>query len=204
MDYNLASGIPLLHDPTIGAVKCIVWGSGEGAVEAAVIPTTFEAALGFVWHRQPDELAFWAAMLAAPTDPLPRQIYADWLDEHGDPTAGTLREARPFLLHYLVDEGGRWEVQNGRRAGWALAAAELRALAARGAVALPQAVRDFNCLGLSCTVRPRVSARRPRRAGWDQHRLEIRLTSGEPAPPFVNYLLHRTAGLGISGVGSGR
>jgi uncharacterized protein (TIGR02996 family) len=134
-------------------------------------------------------------MLAAPADALPRQIYADWLDEHGDPDAGCLRGDRGFMLAYLVAEGGQWQVRNRRRVDWSLAAAEIRALAAQGIVGLPDAVRDFNCLCVTCSDRPRPYG--SRRAEGNQRRLEVRLASGEPAPSFVNYLLYRTAGLSV-------
>jgi uncharacterized protein (TIGR02996 family) len=32
-----------------------------------------------------DRDALWAAVLAAPADDAPRLVYADWLDEHGEP-----------------------------------------------------------------------------------------------------------------------
>jgi uncharacterized protein (TIGR02996 family) len=161
-----------------------------------VIPSSLEAALKFVWKRHPDELAFWKAMLAAPADPLPRLVYADWLDEKGDPVAGTLREARPFRLHYLVNQSVTvsWELRNQRPAGWTLAVAELRTFAARGDVLLPEQVGHFDCLRLIGEGIPRASG--PRRLQWEQHGLEVRVAMGYPAPPFLNYLLYRLAGLG--------
>jgi uncharacterized protein (TIGR02996 family) len=38
-----------------------------------------------------DEEAFLAAIREAPSDPLPRLVYADWLDEQGDPRGEFLR-----------------------------------------------------------------------------------------------------------------
>ncbi len=38
-----------------------------------------------------DEAAFWAAIEQAPSDDLPKLVFADWLDERGDPRAGCLR-----------------------------------------------------------------------------------------------------------------
>ena len=61
--------------------------------------------------RQPDEAAFWRAILAAPGDDLPRLVYADWLDEHDDPHAWVFRDPRPFTA------------PDGQRLGWATAAA---------------------------------------------------------------------------------
>ena len=46
-----------------------------------------------------DEAAFRNAILAAPDDPLPKLIFADWLDERGDPRAAGLR--------WLVERGVR-------------------------------------------------------------------------------------------------
>jgi uncharacterized protein (TIGR02996 family) len=38
-----------------------------------------------------DRQAFVRAVLAAPDDPLPRLIFADWLDEQGDPLGELIR-----------------------------------------------------------------------------------------------------------------
>ncbi|HTK74112.1 MAG TPA: TIGR02996 domain-containing protein [Gemmataceae bacterium] len=46
-----------------------------------------------------DEAAFSKAIQAAPDDPLPKLIFADWLDERGDPRATCLR--------WVVDRGLR-------------------------------------------------------------------------------------------------
>lgn len=45
-----------------------------------------------------DEAAFLAAIAAAPGDPTPRLVYADWLEERGDPRAEFIR-----LQHQLAD-----------------------------------------------------------------------------------------------------
>jgi uncharacterized protein (TIGR02996 family) len=45
-----------------------------------------------------DEAAFLAAIRAAPGDPTPRLIYADWLDDRGDPRAEFVR-----LQHQLAE-----------------------------------------------------------------------------------------------------
>src|SRR5688572_9698643 len=52
----------------------------------------------------PDRLAFLRAARANPTDDLPRLVYADWLDEHGDPPGEFVRvqlelEPRRHDLH---------------------------------------------------------------------------------------------------------
>src|SRR5215203_7291502 len=41
--------------------------------------------------RAMDEAAFWAAIAAAPDDDLPKLVFADWLDERGDPRGACLR-----------------------------------------------------------------------------------------------------------------
>jgi len=38
-----------------------------------------------------DEAVFFSAILAAPDDPLPKLVFADWLDERGDPRGAYLR-----------------------------------------------------------------------------------------------------------------
>jgi uncharacterized protein (TIGR02996 family) len=169
-----------------------IWGKEAGAVEATCTPATVDAALAFVWGRPADEAAFWAAMLAAPTDALPRRVYADWLDERGDPAAPYLRGDRPFLMNLLVSEGGAWEQQSRQSAEWLAVAAQVRAFAAQPDMVVPETVRDFDRLRLTRSVRPRTSY--PKRAEWDRHRLEVTLDSGEPPPAFVNYMLFRSAG----------
>src|SRR3954470_18515153 len=37
------------------------------------------------------EAAFWDAIADAPTDDVPKLVFADWLDERGDPCAACLR-----------------------------------------------------------------------------------------------------------------
>lgn len=60
-------------------------------------------------YRHPDERAFWAAVLAAPWDDLPRAVYADWLQEHDDPHDWVFRSGSPFSV-------------GGAPAGWGKAA----------------------------------------------------------------------------------
>jgi uncharacterized protein (TIGR02996 family) len=49
----------------------------------------FAIAWRFRFHPEPamhtDRAAFLAAILDRPDDDLPRLVYADWLDEHGEP-----------------------------------------------------------------------------------------------------------------------
>lgn len=57
-----------------------------------------------------DEAAFLAAIRAAPTDDLPRLVYADWLDEHDRPGGGFLR-AECELAALAPTDSRRAEVQ---------------------------------------------------------------------------------------------
>lgn len=43
--------------------------------------------------RHPDEVAFLAAIAAAPDDVLPRLVFADWLEDRSDPRAAWVRDA---------------------------------------------------------------------------------------------------------------
>jgi uncharacterized protein (TIGR02996 family) len=56
-----------------------------------------------------DQLAFWAAIRAAPTDDTPRLIYADWLDEHGDPDRAEFIRVQCALARFGPDRrrGGK-------------------------------------------------------------------------------------------------
>ncbi|MFO0810656.1 MAG: TIGR02996 domain-containing protein [Gemmataceae bacterium] len=145
-----------------------------------------------LWRRDVAEPGFWAAMEAAPVDALPRLVYADWLDERGDPFAGLLRADRPFVVHYAINENRRWVPTHRRPAGWTLAAAELQAFVAGGEDAsLPLAIGDFNHLEMSRVAD--VSRGHPRMV--QRQRLTVTLADATPAEPFVNYLLARMAGL---------
>ena len=57
-----------------------------------------------------DDDAFVRAIEAAPADDAPRLVYADWLDEHGDPRAAFLRaEVRLAILSRLPSDNGAME-----------------------------------------------------------------------------------------------
>lgn len=53
------------------------------------------------FFRHPDEAGFWETITSDPSDATARLIYADWLDEHGDPHAWVFREPMPFAHGYL-------------------------------------------------------------------------------------------------------
>lgn len=50
--------------------------------------------------RLPDEYGLLAAVLASPHDDLPKLVYADWLEERGDPRG-------PFLRHWVLAKQAR-------------------------------------------------------------------------------------------------
>jgi uncharacterized protein (TIGR02996 family) len=54
-----------------------------------------------------DDDAFIRAILAAPADDLPRLVYADWLDDHGDATAATKSEFLRLTAAGRADVGDR-------------------------------------------------------------------------------------------------
>jgi uncharacterized protein (TIGR02996 family) len=172
--------------PTIRAADIVLF-PGDEDVEELTQPEAVRVVLG----RAPEEVAFWAAMAAAPADDLPRLVYADWLDEHGCPAAGLLRDGRPFVLHYAVYEGGRWEWRNQRPATWGQAAAELRAIAAGEHVVRAEALSGGECLSVMRAVPLRT---RPGGGAAEYQCLTVTLASGGPAPPLANYLLLRQSG----------
>src|SRR5689334_13851092 len=59
-----------------------------------------------------DRSALLAAIVAAPDDDAPRLVYADWLDEHGDP------DRAEFIRHQIETQnsGGTWDWYAGRTA----------------------------------------------------------------------------------------
>jgi uncharacterized protein (TIGR02996 family) len=48
--------------------------------------------------RHPEEACFWDRIATDSLDATARAVYADWLDDHGDPHAWVFREPRPFRL----------------------------------------------------------------------------------------------------------
>jgi uncharacterized protein (TIGR02996 family) len=161
-------------------------------VEELRFPGTPED-LPIALNRSHEEMAFWAAMAAAPQDDLPRLIYADFLDDRGDTAAGILRERRPFVLHYWVEEGGSWGHRNSRSASWGLAVAELWGFAAAvTGCRINWAAGDLGAFALCGFVTRRRSSSGP--AGPEVRCLTVALDpSNAPLPPLVNYLLLRLA-----------
>src|ERR1700719_4532281 len=56
------------------------------------------------------EKSFLHAILEAPDDDLPRLVYADWLDEHGDPARAEFVRVQCELARPGADDGRRTEV----------------------------------------------------------------------------------------------
>jgi uncharacterized protein (TIGR02996 family) len=48
-----------------------------------------------------EQEAFRNAVRACPDDPLPRLVFADWLDEYGDPLAAYVRAEAELLNHAI-------------------------------------------------------------------------------------------------------
>jgi uncharacterized protein (TIGR02996 family) len=141
-----------------------------------------------LFHRSADDVAFWNSMIAAPDEDLPRLIYADYLDERGDPAGAIVRDSAPFILQYSVLTGQEWEERNRRRVSWRNAIKEFCALTRQGASEFGP---GYSLLSLSCFV------------DWGQHRaaqsdgewrcLILCDAAGKRPPPFVNYLLLQLA-----------
>ncbi|HEY1379389.1 MAG TPA: TIGR02996 domain-containing protein [Gemmataceae bacterium] len=174
------------HEPTVRADFAEVRVSALGAaVQVYVLPPS--DAMQRVYKRSADDLAFWKAMLAAPEDDLPRMVYADWLDERGDPAGPILRGAVPLTMYYSVSIGDRWEPRQVRPADWRVAVTELRTFVSQGGVYF---LEDPGYARIALSQYTRT----PQSAGRDAwHCMSVSLASGEPLPPFVNYLLVQTA-----------
>src|SRR5205085_6371168 len=118
------------HDPTVRADFAEVRVSVvDAAVTVQCLPPC--EAMGRVCKRSAEEVAFWTAMLAAPEDDLPRLVYADWLDERGDPAGGILRGTTPVVLHAWGAVGDRWEHRNQLRADWGIVLTHMRVVVAQ-------------------------------------------------------------------------
>jgi uncharacterized protein (TIGR02996 family) len=105
------------HVPTIRADRAEVRSSAlDTAVPVEVLPGPDVVCR--VFKRPAEEAAFWNAMIVDPEDDLPVLVYADWLDDRGDPAAGILRGITPLLLHSWVGVGDRWECRDQMTVAW--------------------------------------------------------------------------------------
>src|SRR5437764_6172383 len=66
----------------------------------------------------PDDDAFLRAILAHPDDDLPRLVYADWLDERGDPKGEFIR-LQCELERLAPNDPGRKRLESREAALWA-------------------------------------------------------------------------------------
>jgi uncharacterized protein (TIGR02996 family) len=57
-----------------------------------------------------DRVAFLRAIAEHPDDDLPRLVYADWLDEHGDPARAEFIRVQCELTRLVPDDGRRSEL----------------------------------------------------------------------------------------------
>jgi uncharacterized protein (TIGR02996 family) len=139
-----------------------------------------------VHGRSADDVAFWNAMITKPTDDLPRLVYADYLDERGDPAGGILRGDVPLNLHYLVAVGETWKHQNQRLADWRLAVCEFQAIATQSGFRFIEKPL-YSQLALSYFARRQTNPPVDDDGEW--RCLSVSIGSGKPVPPFINYLL---------------
>jgi uncharacterized protein (TIGR02996 family) len=175
----------LNHEPTIRADFAEVRVSISGAAtQIAVLPSFDE--MQRVCNRSADDLAFWRAIIASPDDDLPRMVYADWLDEHGDPAGYVLRGDKALVLNCAVAVGDRWEHRNARSATWRLAATEFQNFISSGG-------RFYSRPGCSQIDLCRFARRRPNSADGQWHWLNISTPSGVPSPTFLSYLFVQMA-----------
>lgn len=195
------------YEPTVLALfgqVCVV--PADAAVQVDYLPSLDD--MRRFNNRSPDEPAFWRAMIAAPNDELPRLVYADWLDERGDPAAPILRDSHPLSLHGLVGVNRVWEPQYGAMAGqpadadaylecvwehrnsraahWHNVVAALRRFIKQGAAP------DWSAGFQQLVVRRFAASPRPNApAEWQG--LTVTLPDGEPVPAFVSFLLFQLA-----------
>jgi uncharacterized protein (TIGR02996 family) len=170
------------HEPTVRAdfaeVRVSILGA---ATQVYVLPALEE--MRRVYRRMPDDVAFWKAITAAPDDELPRVVYADWLDERGDPAGAILHGSEPVALEYWAAVNDRWEQRNRRKADWRLAMNEMLAFVlSGGGQILPGP--EFTYINLQGFIR-----RVPGSNEGEWRALSLSMPSGGLAPPFVYYLL---------------
>jgi uncharacterized protein (TIGR02996 family) len=175
------------HTPTIRADGALVHVSAlNAATPVQHVPGPDQ--IRKLFHRSADDVAFWKAMIAAPEDDLPRLIYADYLDERGDPAGEIIRGSAPFILQYWVLVDQQWEERNQRRASWRNAAQEFFALARHGAF-------EFGPGYGRLSMRTDLNQTRhlPAWSVGEWRCLILSGSSGQPLPQFVNYLLRQLA-----------
>jgi uncharacterized protein (TIGR02996 family) len=172
------------HEPTVRADRCEVYVSDAAAATRVMmhaIPSPEGA--GRAFQRIADDVAFWKAMIAAPEDELPRLIYADYLEERGDPAAAIVRGTEPLVLRFWVLEDGPWEERNKRPANWKTVVSDFRTFAMSGGAHIEPGYERLS-------MRQFIDEGR----GIGQWRyLTVSGGSDEPLPPFVNYLLLQLA-----------
>ena len=67
----------------------------------------------------PDDEAFVRAIVAAPGDDLPRLVYADWLDDRGDPRGAYLRAEAAWATPWKDDTRPADDPRLASDGGWA-------------------------------------------------------------------------------------
>ncbi|HEX4591730.1 MAG TPA: TIGR02996 domain-containing protein [Gemmataceae bacterium] len=171
--------------PTVRADHARVHISDSTAAEPAYIPPADGVAR--LCQRSRDEVGFWQAMIAAPEDDLPRMLYADWLDERGDPAGGILRGDGPLTLHGWTSMGRVWKRRNHMRVTWRQVLNQMRGLLAQSPHHHFQFQPGPSEPGVaSFAGRPQTG---PNGSTGEWHGLSVTTGSAEPVPHFVNYLL---------------
>ncbi|HEX4592572.1 MAG TPA: TIGR02996 domain-containing protein [Gemmataceae bacterium] len=169
--------------PTVRAFGAIVHISdATAAVPVQHIPSAQDAVRLF--QRSRDEAGFWQAMTLAPEDDLPRLVYADWLDERGDPAGSILRGDTALTLHGWRSFGPAWHRGSRLRVTWRQALEQMRQLFAQ------PGRRHFEFQpGTAGAALARFAAGPQGGTNGEWQGLSVTVGSAEPVPPFINYLL---------------
>jgi uncharacterized protein (TIGR02996 family) len=175
------------HEPTVRADFAEICVSPPGAAQVVQVIPGYEA-MRRVFNRSADDVGFWFALAAAPDDALPRLVYADWLDERGDPAGAILRGIVLLRLHYSVGVGHQWEHRNQRRVDWQQTATELASFLFPGASPFLPEPRYERISLIRFAPRPN-----PQSTAGEWQAICLTLDSNKPVPPFVNYLLIQSA-----------
>jgi uncharacterized protein (TIGR02996 family) len=186
----------LNYDPLIQISNGVTVEPHDAAVEVTVLPSFNEMAR--VYERTSDEFAFWKEIIASPDDDLPRLVYADWLQERGNPAAEFLRTDASLVVRHLRKTDGRneWvqkqrlEELNGVEVGWRRAVQALRRFANLGNVQFLELMPGYDQIALGRSiVRFWGTA-----IDHDEEWTCLTVTKKDSIlPPFVNYLLIQSA-----------
>jgi uncharacterized protein (TIGR02996 family) len=94
LEDDVQARVPLPHVARLP--ESAPGGPEDPAHELPDAPFSAKVADPDLFFRSPDERGFWKAIVREPMEDTNRLVYADWLEDRGDPDAWIFRERLPF------------------------------------------------------------------------------------------------------------